>query len=196
VSPIDGAARALVLSVLLRSCLTAPVLVAVLAFAPCVSAQEKEGDLERARALFDEAGELERQGQWPAAQDRLRAALRIRETANLRYALAWALENNGKLIEARTEYEVAQRLAQRAGNEEVSKLAATRIVEVDRKTPLVQVRIKGRIARDTRVLVDGRDVVIRGDSGTVPVDPGSQLVRVERAGRPPSEQSASSASSR
>jgi hypothetical protein len=174
--------------VLLRPRLTTPVLLVVLSFAPSVHAQEKEGDLERARALFDEAGELERQGQWPAAQDRLRAALRIRETPNLRYALAWALENNDKLIEARTEYEVAQRLAQRAGNEEVSRLAATRISEVDRKTPLVQVRIKGRIAQETRVLVDGRDVSIRGDSGTVPVDPGSRIVRVERAGIAATEQ--------
>ncbi len=178
-------------AVLLRSHLVAPVLCAALLFAPSLHAQEKDSDLERARALFDQAGELERQGQWPAAQDRLREALRIRETPNLRYALAWALENNDKLIEARTEYEVALRLAQQAGNDEVTRLAMTRIAEVDRKTPLLQVRIKGLIARDTRVLVDGRDVAIRGDAGTLPVDPGARVVRVERAGRPATQQTVS-----
>ena len=118
-----------------RFCLTAPLLLAVLALAPSVNAQEQSADLEHARVLFDEAGELERQGQWPAAQDRLRGALRIRETANLRYALGWALANDDKSNEARVEYEIALRLAERTGNEEVRTLASTRLSELDRRTP-------------------------------------------------------------
>jgi hypothetical protein len=31
------------------------------------AARAEDGDTERARALFDEAGELERQGRWSAA---------------------------------------------------------------------------------------------------------------------------------
>ena len=178
----------LVAIVILRSHLGAPLLVATLCLAPTARAQ---GDLDRARALFDQAGELERQGQWAAAQDHLRAALRIRETPNLRYALGWALENDDHLLEARTEYELALRLAQRAGTDEVSALATARIAEVDRKTPLVQVRIRGQLARDTRVFVDGREVAIRGDAGTLPVDPGSRLVRIERAERATTEQTVS-----
>jgi tetratricopeptide (TPR) repeat protein len=154
------------------------------------TAHAEPTDLERARTLFDEAGELEKQGQWNAAQDRLRAALRIRETPHLRYALGWALENSGRLIEARTEYEVALRLAQRnSGAEEVSRLASTRIAEVDRKIPLVQIHVRGALAKDTRVLVDGREVVVHGDVGTVPVDPGTRTVRIERSGGALSEQS-------
>ena len=145
-------------------------------------------DLERARALFDEAGELERQGNWNAAQDRLREALRVRETPHLRYALGWALENGDRLLEARTEYEVALRLAQRGGAEEVTRLASTRISEVDRKIPLVQIKVRGALAKDTHVLVDGREVVVHGEIGTVPVDPGQRVVRVERAGKSPSEE--------
>jgi hypothetical protein len=173
-------------SVLSRSRLVAPVLLTVLAFAP--AARAEPSDLERARTLFDEAGELERQGQWTAAQDRLRAALRIRETPHLRYALGWALENSDRLLEARTEYEVALRLAQRGGHDEVSRLASTRIAEVDRKIPLVQIRVRGALAKDTHVLVDGREVVVHGDVGTVPVDPGTRTVRVERSGKSASEQ--------
>jgi tetratricopeptide (TPR) repeat protein len=173
----------------LRARLIAPVLLSVLAFAPVASARDQDpNDLERARALFDEAGELERQGNWTAAQDRLREALRFRETPHLRYALGWALENGGRLLEARTEYEVALRLAQRGGVDEVSRLAATRIAEVDHKIPLVQIKVRGALAKDTRVLVDGREVIVHGEIGTVPVDPGQRVVRVERSGKSPSEE--------
>ncbi|MDB4944328.1 MAG: hypothetical protein JWP97_3862 [Labilithrix sp.] len=136
-------------------------------------------DLDRARALYVEAGELEQKGQWGPAEERLRSAIRIRETPNLRYALAWAVENQDHLVEARTEYELALRLAQRSQNDEVSRLAMQRLTEVDRNTPLLQVRVKGTARSDMRVLVDGREVPIRGDAGTAPVDPGSHLVRVE-----------------
>jgi len=39
-----------------------------------------------------------------------------------------------------------------------------------------------------RVLVDGREIALRGDAGTVPVDPGTRVLRVERTGRDPTEQ--------
>lgn len=137
------------------------------------------GDLERARSLYAEAGELERKGDYPGAQEKLREALRIRETPNLRYALAWALENDNHLIEARSEYELALRLAQRAGNDEVKGLAAQRIAEVDHETPIVQVRVRGTVTKAMKVLVDGREIAIHGDTGTMAVDPGSRIVRVE-----------------
>ena len=112
-----------------------PVLLAVVSFASSARADDaKDGGLERARALFDEAGELEKTGQWTAAQERLRSALRIRETANLRYALGWALENDGKGNAARAEYERARRLADQAGNAEVSRLSAERIAKLDAAT--------------------------------------------------------------
>lgn len=113
-----------------------PVLLAVVSFASSARADDaKDGGLERARALFDEAGELEKTGQWTAAQERLRSALRIRETANLRYALGWALENDGKGNAARAEYERARRLADQAGNAEVSRLSAERIAVVPTVEP-------------------------------------------------------------
>lgn len=187
--PLDARWRSscLCTRVLPRLRLAVPVLLAVLTAGGAARAQPS--DLDRARTLFDEAGELERRGEWGAAQDRLRAALRIRETPHLRYALGWALENSDRLTEARTEYEVALRLAQRGGTDEVSRLATTRIAEVDRKIPLVQIRVKGALAKDTHVLVDGREVKVHGDLGTLPVDPGTRTVRIERAGKSPTEES-------
>lgn len=112
-----------------------------------------DDDLQRARALFDEAGDLEKQGQWTAAQERLRAAIRIRETPHLHYALGWALENDDKLDEAMAEYEVAKRLAAAAGNADVERLAESRIEVLDRrkKAPTdVHVAVAAKAQEDTR----------------------------------------------
>lgn len=174
--------------VLVPSRVAVPALLALLLASPAARAQQESGD-RRARELFDEAGELERRGNWVLAQDRLQAALRIRETPHLRYALGWALHKGGKLIAARTEYEVALRLAQLTGNEEVSQLATARIAEVGRQTPLLQVRVLGLFSPDTRVSIDGRDVPMIGNSTTLAVDPGTHVVRIEQAGKVRSEQS-------
>jgi hypothetical protein len=153
------------------------------------SSAAQDSDIERARNLFDEAGELERQGQWSAAQEKLRAAIRIRETPHLHYALGWALENDDKLLEAKIEYETATRMAsQKAGADDVARLAGGRIAEVEKKTPLVQVRVAGGNASGTRVIVDGRATILKDDVVTMPVNPGSRVIRIERNGRPPNEQ--------
>jgi hypothetical protein len=153
------------------------------------SAAAQDSDIERARALFDEAGELERQGQWSAAQEKLRAAIRIRETPHLRYALGWALENDDKLLEAKIEYETAARLAsQKQGADDVARLANARLSEVEKKTPLVQVRVFGGSATGARVIVDGRATTLKDDMVAMPVNPGSRVIRIERPGQPPNEQ--------
>ncbi|HVH44908.1 MAG TPA: hypothetical protein VM925_21290 [Labilithrix sp.] len=145
------------------------------------SAHAADGDTERARALFEEAGELERHGQWGAAQERLRAALRLRETPQLYYALAWALENDDKLLEAKAEYEAAARLGrERAGGEEASRLAAARLADLDRKMPIIKVRVVGDAKASARVVVDGRELKREDDVATTPVNPGSHVIRVER----------------
>jgi len=149
----------------------------------------QDSDTERVRTLFDDAGELERQGQWPAAQEKLRAAIRIRETPHLHYALGWALENDDKLLEAKVEYELAARLAaSRTSAEEVTRLVAVRLAEVEKKTPFVQVRVPGGAQSGARVIVDGRATALVNDAVAVPVNPGTRVIRVERPGRAPSEQ--------
>lgn len=101
----------------------------VFAFALAAAAPARADDaaLSRARALYDEAGELEAQGRWPEAQARLREALAIRETPNLRFALGWALENGGRREEARQQYGTARELAERSDNTEVARLASDRL---------------------------------------------------------------------
>ncbi|MBX3265013.1 MAG: hypothetical protein KF782_35400 [Labilithrix sp.] len=144
-------------------------------------ARAADADTERARALFHEAGELERLGRWADAQSRLRAALRLRETPQLHYALGWALENDDKLLEARAAYETAARLGrERPNGEEVARLAAERLADVERKTPVIKVRVAGAERASARVLIDGRDVKRDNDVATTAVNPGAHVIRVER----------------
>ena len=146
------------------------------------TARAADADTERARALFEEAGELERHGQWGPAQERLRAALRLRETPQLYYALGWALENDDKLIEAKAEYETALRLGrERPGAEEAVRLATARLADLERKMPVIKVRVGGGAKATTRVIVDGREVKREDDVATTSVNPGSHVIRVERA---------------
>lgn len=140
-------------------------------------------DVERARALFDEAGALERQGKWGAAQDRLRQALKLKETPQLYYALGWALENDDKLLEARAEYEKAVSTAAGKPNaEEAAKLARERLADLEKMTPTVRVHVSGGAKATAKVLVDGREAKREDDVAILPVNPGSHVVRVERAG--------------
>lgn len=143
-------------------------------------ARAEGAETERARALFDEAGELERAGQWRPAQERLRAALRLRETPQLHYALGWALENDDKLLEAKIEYETAKRTASEVpGAAEVARLGAERLAELEKKTPLIKIQVGGSKGR-LRIVVDGREVGSAATSVAVAVNPGSHVVRVER----------------
>ena len=149
-----------------------------------LSALAGDGDTERARSLFEQAGELERRGQWGAAQDRLRAALRLRETPQLYFAVGWALENDDKLIEATVEYETAARLGREkwggGGGEEAVRLATARLADLDRKMPLIRVRVAGGAKSNARVFVDGREINWEDGIAATPVNPGSHVIRVER----------------
>ena len=158
------------------------ILLGLSVLAPSLARAAEPSDTEHARALFDEAGALERQGKWGAAQDRLRQAVKLRETPQLYYALGWALENEDKLLEAKAEYETTIRLAAGKPNaEEAARLARDRLAELERITPVIRVKILGPRS-SARVVVDGRDAKRDEDSATIAVNPGSHVVRVERAG--------------
>jgi hypothetical protein len=160
-----------------------------LALGESLTARAADPGTERARALFEQAGEFERRGQWAAAQEQLRSALHLRETPQLHYALGWALENDDKLLDARAEYEAAARLGrERPGGDEAVRLATTRLTELDKKTPLIKVRLLGGAKASGRVFVDGHEVKREEDVASTPVNPGSHVVRVERNGTNANEQ--------
>lgn len=119
---------------------------------PAAVARADQPDLVRARALWDEAGQLERRGDFQAAAERLREAIAIRDTPQLRYALGWALEHDGRLAEARASYELAERRA-RGTADDVARLAHERRVALDaRATPAGEARQPGASPVPIRVV--------------------------------------------
>lgn len=163
------------------SAIAAGILVGFALLGTTARARAADPDTERARALFDEAGDLERHGRWGAAQERLRAALGLRETPHLYYALGWALENDDKLLEAKVAYETAARLGrERPGGEEAARLAVGRLADLEKKTPSLKVHVIGAASSKARVMVDGSEVKCEDDVAKTPVNPGSHVIRVER----------------
>lgn len=168
----------------MRSSNAASLAVSALVLLGCMSsARAADSDTARARALFEAAGDLERDGRWSAAQERLRAALRLRETPQLHFALGWALENDDKLIEAKVAYETAAKMGrERAGGDEARRLAIARLVDLETMTPRVRVRIghcAAKAQERVRVIVDGSEIVRSDNVATTLVNPGSHVVRVE-----------------
>lgn len=159
----------------------ASLLAGAVVFATTAARAQSDADSAHARALYDEAGQLEREGSWSAAQERLRAALKLRETPHLHYALGWALENDDRLVEAKLEYETAVRRGREPpAAPEAVRLATTRLAALEKNLPSVRVRVMPR--SPARVVVDGREQRRDGDVVVTVVDPGTHVVRVERDG--------------
>lgn len=169
----------------------------MLALGVWTTAARADHGADRARELFEAAGAMERDARWSDAEVRLRAALRLRETPQLHFALGWALENDDKLLEAKSSYATALGLARRSAQGpkaaardgarlgEVVRLASTRIAELDAMTPSIRVRVVGPRELRVRIVLDGHEVKrLPASSGDVTalVNPGSHVLRVERGG--------------
>ena len=87
-------------------------LLVVLLLAPAIAnATPTASDIARARQLFSEAVAAEDKSDWQLAAAKLREAIAIKETAGLRFHLAYCEEQLGRLVEALAEYDRAGELA-------------------------------------------------------------------------------------
>lgn len=87
-------------------------IVLLVALAPALAQGEPTAsEIARARGLFDEAVLAEEEEDWALAATKIREAISIKETAGLRFHLAYCEEQQGHLLEALTEYERAAELA-------------------------------------------------------------------------------------
>ena len=138
--------------------------------------------VESARTLFYRALALQDQGRWAEALALLEKVAETRESAQVRFNIAFNQEHLGRLAAAARGYERAIALAEQSGSEKVVRAAHERLV-----------RLSGRIARlllrpageGMSVTVDGVELP-RSDFGrAVPVEVGDHTIRAEAAGHKP-----------
>jgi hypothetical protein len=138
--------------------------------------------IESARTLFYRALALQDQGKWAEALVLLEKVAETRESAQVRFNIAFNQEHLGRLAAAARGYERAIRLASESGAENVVSASRDRLG-----------RLSGRIARLV-VLPRGDEVFVEldgealepGDLGrAVPVEVGDHVVHAVSAGFKP-----------
>ncbi|HEY2409471.1 MAG TPA: hypothetical protein VGI10_25870 [Polyangiaceae bacterium] len=151
-------------------------------------AQDKK-ELSKARAMFQQAIELEQAGNYPAALDQFREVGQVRMTPQVRFHIAGCEDKLGKLVAALGGYELALADADSVGDEfkgEVDQ-AVTRLR--GRIPKLVIQRGKGAEAAD--IQLDGVSLGASSVGVPVPIDPGPHTISARAPSSAPFNQTVS-----
>jgi hypothetical protein len=146
----------------------------------CTSARAQPDDPTRAasaRALFEEGVSLSDKGQWDDAADRFRRALTLRDSQVIRFNLATALIETGKLVEAS---ELLRQVERDGGaDRKLRDDARAHLAAAQARIGKLTVTVTG-MHEGVRVLLDERpiDPVLMGVA--MPADPGLHRVRALR----------------
>lgn len=139
------------------------------------AAAAQEDDESRARTLFNEGLAFADHGDWERAVHRFRAALELRDSAQIRFNLAQSLARMDRLVEA---IEELQRIDLTPGVErEVREAAGHLLAQSQRRLGRLTVEVRGD-AEGTQVTIDGRPLVEL--NVPVPTDPGVRIARLLR----------------
>ncbi len=162
-----------------------PCLALVLAVATHAHAEPKSSEtkaVESARSQFYRALALQDQGRWAEALALLEKVAETRESAQVRFNIAFNQEHLGRLALAARGYERAIALAEQSHSENVIRAASERLA-----------RLTGRIARlllrpageNVSVSVDGVDLATSDFGHAVPVEVGDHTIRAAAQGHKP-----------
>jgi tetratricopeptide (TPR) repeat protein len=146
-----------------------------------LSAEPLPSEIVLARRLFAEARAAEDARDWPSAMSKLRGAVAVKETAGLRFHLAYCEEQQGMLVEALGDYERSEDLGKQTKEDFVAQLAARRDA-LYKRIPTVTVLTPPAIA-EAAVSVDGRVVPSTFLGKPLPLNPGPHKLRVSAPGR-------------
>lgn len=145
-------------------------------------AQSGSGDAAKsaaARALFEEGVQLTDAGKWPEAADRFRRALVLRGSPVIRYNLATALIESGRLVEGSELLREVER--DESLDAKLRSDARTRLAVVSPRIGRLTIELDGPSEGSTVMLDDMELASVQIGVG-VPVDPGLHHARVIRAG--------------
>jgi hypothetical protein len=157
------------------------VLAVWLAIPAAAWADPRQADIAKARKLFDEARAAEDREDWPAAEEKLRSAIVIKETAGLRFHLAYCQEHRGMLVEAMADYDRASELAL-GRDEDVARQTAARREELKKRTPTLTVIADPNVG-ELSLALDGHPFSAALVGKPIPQNPGAHHVTLSAPGR-------------
>lgn len=155
---------------------------ALLLVAPSAGAEPTATELAVARRLFREATQLEERQRWDLAAQKLREAIRIKETPGLRFHLAHCQENMGLLVEALVDYDRARELiASGMKAPDVEALLPEAERALAERVPTLIIAVPKNV-RGMHIALDGREVASSVVGRPAPINPGAHRIVVRAPG--------------
>ncbi|HEU4410385.1 MAG TPA: hypothetical protein VFS43_34340 [Polyangiaceae bacterium] len=145
------------------------------------------GDVQAARALFEEGTRDEQAGRWGEALAKFQRVLKIKETASGRFHAAYCEEKLGRLASAYADYKRALELARSTQGPDrklIVEQSAESIRGLEARVPEVSLRLPKGV-EGARVSVDDVEVPAERAAGPLPLDPGPHTLSVSAPGRKP-----------
>jgi len=156
--------------------------VAVLAlFASRLAADPLPAEIALARRLFAEARAAESTKDWPLAGSKLRDAISIKETAGLRFHLAYCEEQQGMLVEALNDYERAEDLLTQPNDDFRAQLPSKK-ESLHKRIPTITLVMPPEVT-DATLTVDDHPLSSSFLGKAIPLNPGRHTVVVSSPNR-------------
>ena len=154
------------------------LLVALLLAPAIANATPTAADIAHARRLFSQALAAQDKEDWTLAASKIREAIAIKETAGLRFHLAYCEEQLGRLVEALHEYDRAGELAAKDPNAaDVRRLLGPSRKALLRRIPTLTVVLPDGF-EDATLEVNGRALPNSEFNQPIRRNPGLSTVRV------------------
>ncbi|HEX6765704.1 MAG TPA: tetratricopeptide repeat protein [Polyangiaceae bacterium] len=138
--------------------------------------------VETARQLFYRALALQDRGKWAEALELLEKVAEIRESAQVRFNIAFDEEHLGRLSAAARGYERAIALAAESGAQNVTRAATERLASLSPRIARLVIR---PAEEGISISVDGVDVAPADFGHPVPFEVGDHTVQARGHGRKP-----------
>jgi len=134
-------------------------------------------EIALARRLFTEARAAEDAKDWPLATAKLREAISIKETAGLRFHLAYCEEQQSMLVEALVDYERSQDLT--AGtNDDLRKQVPAKRESLHKRIPTITLLTPPNSPSNAILTVDGHPLPAAALGKPIPLNPGRHALVV------------------
>jgi hypothetical protein len=164
--------------------LTIPVVVAASWSSPCAAQSSSQA---LAEALFQEGRTLMERAEYPSACAKLGESYRLDPATGTLLNLALCHEKEGKTATAWAEFQSALGRVRREGREERVKFARESLERLEPRLPRVLVKVDDA-AGDMHVELGNTELGRAAWGASMPVDPGTVVVRATAPGHRPYEQ--------